>query len=421
MTEQLPPILYLAHRIPYPPNKGDKVRSFNILRHLAGRYRVFLGTFIDSPQDAGHLEVLKTWCADVCAIRIDPLRQRVSSSLKGLLGNSALSLPYYHSQPLLDWVRATVSRENIELALAFSGPMAQYLAVDGLKRRVIDFCDVDSAKWTQYSESRPWPLSWVYRREGRLLSAFETRVTATSDAALFATDAEAALFERDASPAAISRVKVMQNGVDAEYFSPTHAFDDPYQYRGPKLVFTGAMDYWPNIDAVNWFALEILPLIRQERPATRLWIVGMNPSAEVRSLAGEAVTVTGGVPDVRPWLAHADVVEAPLRIARGIQNKVLEAMAMARPVVVGVAPGLGLGATDGQEVVLAETAVDFARATLDLLDDTDKANALGARARDVVLDRYGWSAHLRVLDAVLQNSSSETHNEHPPAREACPD
>nr|WP_286206691.1 TIGR03087 family PEP-CTERM/XrtA system glycosyltransferase [Thauera linaloolentis] len=389
----------MAHRIPYPPNKGDKVRSFNILRHLARTHRVFLGTFVDHPDDRQHVGGLAEWCEDVCAIDLDPRRGRIGS-LRGLLSGEALSLPYYRSTRLASWVRSTVADQGITRALAFSGPMAQYLDAPGLQNRVIDFCDVDSAKWTQYAADRRWPMSWLYRREGERLLAFERKAAMASDASLFVTEAEAALFTR-AAPEAVGRTHVMQNGVDAGFFAPENAPDSPYPAGGPVVVFSGAMDYWPNIDAVTWFAEELLPQIRRHVPELRFWIVGMNPAPAVLALAGERIHVTGTVPDVRPYLAHADVVVAPLRIARGIQNKVLEAMAMARPVVVSADSAAGLKAEPGHECEITRDGAEVVHVVTDLLRDPQRRAAMSVAARARVVNEYSWEAHLRQLDRLL--------------------
>lgn len=387
------------HRIPYPPNKGDKVRSFNILRQLARSHRVFLGTFVDHPDDRQHVARLAEWCEDVCAVELDPRLGRIKS-LRGLLTGEALSLPYYRSARLAQWARVTVAQHGITQAVAFSGPMAQYLDVPGLQRRIVDFCDVDSAKWTQYAADRPWPMSWLYHREGERLLAFERRAAMASDASLFVTEAEAALFIRSA-PEARERTQVMQNGVDADFFSPANGGESPYPTGGPVIVFSGAMDYWPNIDAVTWFATELLPQIRRSVPEARFWIVGMNPAPAVQALAGEGITVTGTVPDVRPYIAHADVVVAPLRIARGIQNKVLEAMAMARPVVLTSAPAAGLAAQSGLHCEIAHDGVGFASAVAGLLAAPERRAPMGVAARDCVLGAYSWPAHLSLLERLL--------------------
>lgn len=398
----LPPVLYLVHRIPYPPNKGDKVRSFNILRQLARTRRVFLGTFVDHPDDRQHVARLGEWCEDICAVELDPRFSRIKS-LRGLLTGEALSLPYYRSARLGQWVRATVARHGITQAVAFSGPMAQYLDAPGLQRRIVDFCDVDSAKWTQYAADRPWPMSWLYRREGEHLLAFERKAAMDSDASLFVTEAEAALFIRSA-PEARERTQVMQNGVDADFFSPANGGESPYPAGGPVIVFSGAMDYWPNIDAVTWFATELLPQIRRDVPDARFWIVGMSPAPAVQALTGEGITVTGTVPDVRPYIAHADVVVAPLRIARGIQNKVLEAMAMARPVVVSAEAAVGLSARKGEDCEIAQNGEEAVRMVTRLLQDPDVGCVMGAAARRCVVENYSWQAHLARLDVLAKDA-----------------
>lgn len=413
MADDRSPLLYLVHRIPFPPNKGDKVRSFNILRELARRHRVFLGTFVDHPDDEAHVGRLAEWCEESHVVRLDPRLSRVLS-LRGLLGGEALSLPYYRDAGLQRWVREVVAREGIRQSVAFSGPMAQYLDVSGLTRRVIDFCDLDSAKWTQYAPDHRWPMSWLYRREGRKLLDFERRAAAASEASLFVTEAEAELF-RQAAPEVAGRVGVMQNGVDSEYFSPEHGFDNPFPPGGPVLLFTGAMDYWPNIDAVVWFAGELLPKVRQHFPDARFWIVGMNPAPAVQALAAEGVVVTGTVPDVRPYLAHANVIVTPLRIARGIQNKVLEAMAMAQPVVISSASATGLEASPGVDCEIAHSGNEFVSRIVGLLADVILRRNMGLAARKRVVTRYSWGAHLSALEKLLVASPKPVAQPHPKA------
>ncbi len=395
----LAPLLYLVHRIPYPPNKGDKVRSFNILRHLAGTHRVFLGTFVDQPEDLAHVDRLREWCADIHAVRLSPGVARVAS-LRGLLTGEALSVPYYRNAGLRAWIAETVERERIEQAIAFSGPMAQYLDVPGLRSRIIDFCDLDSAKWTQYASEHGWPLSWLYRREGKRLLAFERDWAERADASTFVTEAEGDLL-REQAPEIAGRIHAVQNGVDAEYFSPDHALADPYPPGGPVVLFTGAMDYWPNIDAVSWFVQDILPGVRAVHPDVRFYIVGMKPAPAVQALSGPGVVVTGKVPDIRPWLAHADAVVAPLRLARGIQNKVLEAMAMGKAVVVSRTCMSGLEAEAERDFLAAASAVDFVGQLLELLARPDRGLRLGECARACVLAHYGWQSHLERLERLL--------------------
>jgi len=388
-------VLYLVHRLPYPPNKGDKVRSYHLLRHLAERHCVHLGTFLDDPADEAHIDTLRSWCASVHVARLNPTAARVAS-LRGLLTGEPLTLPYYRDAGLATWVRATTAQAPIDAAVVFSACMAPYAQALDPARVLVDFVDVDSAKWTEYAPNHRWPLSWLYGREGARLLAYERSVAARVAHSFFATEKETELFLGKA-PEAAGRVSAMNNGVDANYFSPAADRASPFQPDETPIVFTGAMDYWPNIDAVTWFAKEALPALRQARPGLRFHIVGRSPTPAVQALAGPGVSVTGTVPDVRPYLQHAAAVVAPLRLARGIQNKVLEAMAMARPVVAAQPCVEALTATPGEEILSAQDAPDYVQAVQHLLQDPARAAAVGRAGRERVLRSYDWSAHLAEL------------------------
>ena len=399
------PLLYLAHRIPYPPNKGDKIRSFNLLRYLAGHYRVYLGCFMDSADDEVHLRELSRWCADVCVVRLRPRVARLRSML-GLLSGEALTLPYYRSARMSAWIDATVARQGIVKAVAFSSPMAQYLCALTQVRTVVDLVDVDSAKWTSYANEHRWPLSAVYRREGRRLLDFERAAVSRAAAGVLVTQAEVDLFSRLA-PECAARMHVIENGVDSEFFAPHTGFVSPFHSGEAPLVFTGVMDYWPNVDAVTWFAREVLPAVARKRRDVRFYIVGMNPAPAVTALTADPrVVVTGKVPDVRPYLQHAAAVVAPLRIARGVQNKVLEAMSMARPVVVSAAASAGIAARPGVELETAEDAATFVDRTLAVLDPL-KGDRIGERARQRICVAYRWDANLARFAALIDQASPE--------------
>ena len=398
------PLLFLVHRIPFPPNKGDKVRSFHLLKFLASRYRLHLGTFVDDPDDLAHVSRLDEYCASSKIVAIRPTLARIRS-LTGLLTGEPLTLRYYRDASLASWVNAVVHEHRIVKAVVFSSAMAQYVVGMAGMRVVVDFVDVDSAKWDEYGRSRRWPLSAIYRREGSRLLAFERAVAAFAEASVFVTPAEAALF-RTLAPESAARVRHAQNGVDVNFFAPTQDLSSPYRKDEEAIVFTGAMDYWPNIDAVSWFAQDVLPTIVAARPRARFYIVGMHPAPAVLALAGEShVVVTGLVPDVRPYLKHARVVVAPLRVARGIQNKVLEAMAMARPVVVSACAADGLSGVPGVDFETAVDAQEFARKTMGLMDDRAAA-AIGAAARNRVVADYAWTANLAPFEAMLADQGS---------------
>jgi polysaccharide biosynthesis protein PslH len=392
-------LLFIAHRVPYPPNKGDKIRSYHALRHLAARHRVHLCAFVDDPADLAHEEVLKELCASV---RLIPLNVQVARlrSLAGLADGRPLGLPYYHDRQMQAHVQSLARERRIEHAFVFSSTMAQYVESLTGATRVLDMCDVDSDKWSQYAQRHRWPLSWIYRREGELLGKSEREYARTFDATLLASNNETE-YLRKAAPESAHKVHAMRNGVDVEFFDPARDYATPFAPDHEAVVFTGAMDYWANADAVAWFAHEVLPNIVQRRPTVRFYIVGSNPSETVRRLTElPAVTVTGSVPDVRPYVRHARAIVVPLRVARGIQNKVLEALAMARPLVASKAALEGLDHRPVPTITLANEPEEFASAVIATLERS-AAGEQDARGRKYVCEHYGWDATLRSLDAMF--------------------
>ncbi len=405
-TNKKPALLFLVHRIPYPPNKGDKIRSYHLLKFLLKQYRVFLGAFIDDKADWEHVAQLQKWCEESCFIELNPTKAKVSSLL-GLITNKPLTLPYYANGNLQEWVDKTVQEQGIERLLVYSSAMAQYLLAPQYEnaRRIIDFVDIDSDKWRQYASKKNWPLSWIYRREARYLLRFEQEVASKFDASLFVSAIEAKLFQ-ELAPQSADRISYFNNGVDARYFSPDTDYPNPYASEEQVLVFTGAMDYWPNVDAVSWFAQDVFPWILDQFPKARFYIVGIRPTEEVRKLVEiEGVSVTGAVPDVRPYLQHAVAAVAPMRIARGIQNKVLEAMAMARPVLVS-SPGLeGIAAKTGEEVLLADTKKEFLTQAEKVFDN--EVADIGPAARNRVCRDFTWEENLPQVGELLEQDISE--------------
>lgn len=392
-------LLLLIHRIPFPPNKGDKIRSYHLLKHLARDYRVHLATFVDDADDWQHVPTVEKLCASSHFASLNPTLARVRS-LGALAANRSLSLDYYRDAGLGRWVDQTVAAHGIKRVLVFSSAMAQYADKYPQARRVVDFCDVDSDKWRQYADKKPWPMSWLYRHEARQLLAYERHIARNYDASLFVSEPEAALF-RELAPESDARIGYFNNGVDTDYFTPHADYASPYATGEQAIVFTGAMDYWPNVDAVQWFAAEALPILRARYPKLAFYIVGARPAPAVQELGKIAgVTVTGTVPDVRPYIAHARAAVAPLRIARGIQNKVLEAMAMATPTVVSPQALEGIRAEPGRELLLAEDGAAFADAVAVLLERQDNAMGLAARAR--VENHYSWPSNLACIGERLE-------------------
>ena len=404
-------ILFLAHRLPFPPNKGDKIHTFHLLKHMAERHRVMLGCFVDDPDDERHLPTVRAMCAELHTSRLTPGALRRLRSLQGLATGEPLSVAYYRDAALARWVRGLRDAGRVDAVFVYSSSMLQY--ADGFDvPMVIDFADVDSAKWADYGRRHAWPMSWVYRREAKELLRVERGGAARARWSVFATEQEAALF-RGLAPESAARAAVLGNGVDAAYFAADPRRPSPYAADETAIVFMGAMDYWPNVDAVVWFAKDMLPRLRQSHPTLRFHIVGRNPAPAVQALAGPAIDVTGTVPDVRPYVQHAALVVAPLRLARGIQNKVLEAMAMGRPVVAATPCVEAIDADDGRHLLSADSADDYIAAIEGLLAQPQRAAQIGRDGCDRVRSVYGWEARLADLDRYL-----DCHFDLEPAAEA---
>ncbi|MGD9604476.1 MAG: TIGR03087 family PEP-CTERM/XrtA system glycosyltransferase, partial [Gammaproteobacteria bacterium] len=287
-------------------------------------------------------------------------------------------------------------------ALVFSSTMAQYLPAETYRttRTVVDFVDVDSEKWLAYAAAKPWPLSALYRREGLRLRDYETVIARRAAASVFVSAPEAELFGSLLAPP-LPSVQHVDNGVDLAYFHPDDGRPSPYAPDARVCVFTGAMDYWANVDAVTWFADEVLPRIRAACPATEFWIVGSRPAPEVRALAQRTgIHVTGTVPDVRPYVQHARVVVAPLRIARGIQNKVLEGMAMNKPIVGTTAAFEGIRCGTHPALCVTDEPARFAQATERFLQPGPPAAIDGVRC--YVEATHDWRTNLTKLDTLLE-------------------
>jgi sugar transferase (PEP-CTERM/EpsH1 system associated) len=398
-------LLVLVHRIPYPPNKGDKIRSFHIIRYLARHYRIHLAAFVDDPGDMRYIHDVESMCASTCLLPLSPMLARLKS-LRGLLCGSALSLPYFYDRRMQRWVDTVMQRNNVLRVFMYSSPMAQYVLdrYPDTARSVIDFVDVDSEKWRQYAQQKPWPFSWLYRREGKLLASFEREVACRFDASILVSSEEAGLLKRLA-PGSAGRIGYIDNGVDHEYFMPDRDYANPYADEDDVLVFTGAMDYWANVDAVRWFAMEVFPRVRRVVPTARFAIVGARPGQEVLRLGSlPGVLVTGGVTDIRPYLAHARAAVAPLKIARGVQNKVLEAMAMAKPVIATSVALAGISIEENVAVQSADDKSRFVELCVRLLQSADSLDVM--KSRQWVCQRYDWDRNLEGLQELFDGYGS---------------
>ena len=403
-------ILFLAHRVPFPPNRGDKIRSANILRKLARMAPVHVGCFSENADDrAGGREVealAKTACIPN---RSKPL---VLAGAEAVLAGKPVSLTAFHSPRLMRWVRETIDAHPVSTIVVFSGQMGQYVPDDFAGRVVIDLCDVDSAKFEGYAAAGH--RVWLNEREGRLLAREEERLAVRAHSTLLISDNEAALFKSRLEYPSAANVKVMGNGIDAATFDPASVSPqfDVVKRKGPHFVFTGQMDYPPNEDAALWAIAHFLPAIREGYPDAELHIVGRAPTKALLAEKGRrGVTVWGEVADVKPFIAAADAVVAPLMIARGVQNKVLEAMAMAKPVLLTPEAATGIDAQDGKHWLVSNADGDAMAARIEsMLKNPALAGEMGSAARQFVLDHHAWDAMLAPLEEWVVLNGAETRN-----------
>lgn len=398
-------ILFLTHRVPWPPDRGDKIRAHHLLRALLDLAPVHLGCFAETPEEAAAAHPLK---ARLASVTIAPrTKPQWRAGAEALLSGKPVSLTAFASNALAASVQQLLAERPISHIVAFSGQMAQFVPLNWAGHFLMDLVDVDSAKFAAYAAASHGPMAWVHAREARLLSAYERQIAARCNQLTLVSAAEAALL-RAALPSALAgKVSALENGIDTAFYDPDAVIPVPNPGKGPLLVFTGQMDYRPNVEAVVSFAKESLPLIAQRFAGATFAIVGRQPAPAVTALTqSPSIIVTGAVADVRGWLAAADVIVAPLRTARGVQNKVLEAMAMARPVVASHAAAEGIDARDGEHFLVAASPQEEAASILRLLDDPARRQSIGAAARQHMLARYGWAAQLSRLPELLGLAAS---------------
>ena len=401
-------LLFITHRIPYPPNKGDKIRSFHILKHLSECYDVILACMVDDPSDIQGIERLSAHTKLVIFEKIHP-RIKKTLSIPALLNGEPISNRYFYSKKLQQKIDHVLSKMDIDAVLCFSSPTAEYVFRSRhYSNRLantscfMDFIDVDSYKWRQYAETKPFPFNWIFAREAVTLRCCEKHIADKFAHVFFVSEAEKNLFMNYVGTS--SNATAISNGVDMDFFSPMQMA----KHKEQTLLFTGAMDYWPNIDGVVWFSDTVLPAVQEVFPDVHFYIVGRNPAKQVRDLNRRSgITVTGFVDDVRIFMSKAHLSVIPLRIARGIQNKVLEAMAMEMPIVCTPQAVDGIDASPGREVVVAENPEVFSKQIQILLNDKQNAQKMGQQARQKVSSHYAWQACLEPLTNILESGSNK--------------
>jgi polysaccharide biosynthesis protein PslH len=387
-------ILYVCHRFPYPPKRGGTIRPFNMIRHLSQSHAVTVCSLTHSPQQTQDAQGIAPFCSEFHIGQVDDRFQtlRMIATIPTPLTASA---SFFHSSALNRRIRRLLARKSFDLVFVHCSSVAHYVQhVVGIPK-ILDFGDMDSQKWLEYAEHKPFPLSMAYWWEGKRLRAEEKRLARHFDLCTTITRAEQqTLIDYGGDTPS----DWFPNGVDDGFFKPL----EDAAYDPDTIAFVGRMDYFPNQQSMFDFCAEVLPLLKAKRPQIKLQIVGAEPSPAVRKLADiPGVTVTGSVPDVRPFVGRAALTVAPLRIARGTQNKILEAMAMGVPVVASNIAAAGVDAVPGQHLLTADAPADMCQQILRILDDPSERARLSDAGRARVRSNHAWPNSMKRLDAII--------------------
>ena len=387
-------ILYVCHRFPYPPKRGGKIRPFNMIRHLSAKHNVFVASLVRSEQEAKEGDGLAQYCTHYEMGRVrNPIQ--VMRMIARLPTRTPSSMGFFYSPEIEGRVHEMLTKENFDLIFVHCSSVAQYVeSVQGVPK-ILDFGDMDSQKWLDYSRYKPFPLSMGYRLEGLKLQREEKRLASRFDMCTATTRAE---WETLESYGTGVPTDWFPNGVDGDYFAPSAEPYDP-----DTITFVGRMDYFPNQECMFDFCATTLPLLRTRRPGLKLLIVGADPSSAVQRLGRHTgVTVTGSVPDVRPYLRGSALMVAPLNIARGTQNKILEAMAMGVPVVTSRIAAGGVDASAPEHFLVASTPEEYATAILRIVENSAERRGLALAGRDRMLSHHGWARSMQHLDGIIE-------------------
>jgi polysaccharide biosynthesis protein PslH len=392
-------ILYLAHRVPYPPNKGEKIRTFHQIKHLSKNHTIHLCTFVDDPDDVPHAATLRKYCASVEVVYRSRTAGTYYRAVLAFLKGLPLSVPFFYRTALARKVIQMLAAERFDCIIGSSSSMAQYVSTCSNVPKILDLIDVDSEKWRLYARRHSFPLSFIYQLEGERLARYEKEVAQIFDHCFLISQEEERLFRKRMSGHSVS---VISNGVDIDYFSPSAVVSETSR---PTIVFTGVMDYFPNVDAVRYFCRDIFPVVLGRAPKARFYIVGRNPTRRVKELGRqENVVVTGEVADVRPYLAQATVSVAPFRLARGIQNKILESMAMGVPVVGTTEAFKGIATVPQGGIRIANDTSSFAQEVVACLQgDKEARYNAGQHARRYVERYHRWEDQGAKLERLIED------------------
>ncbi len=399
-------IFFVCRRVPFPPDRGDKIATFNEIRHLSAQHEVHVFCLGDGARDLDNVAGLRGYAKSITAVPVDELSIKLRA-LKALLAGKPLSVAALNEAELHAAIRRKFDEARPDLIIVYSCNVAQFAEPFSGVPRIMQFGDLNSLKWRQYAQRSMIPMKWIYAIEAERLIDYERHIAHTFSHALVHTETERRDFEQLIPGVPVALVG---NGVDLDYFRSAGAAKQP-----ASIVFTGVMDYRPNVDGVVWFSDEILPVVRAQIPEATFTICGSRPAKAVRKLAKQTgVTVTGWVPDTRPYLDRAEVFVAPLRMARGVQNKLLEAAAMGLPCVASSAAWRGTVIAEGDGILVKDDPLEFAGLVVRLLQDVDWRSEMAGRARAAAVANYRWEAQMARLDQVIA-AVSQPHQHNAPA------
>ena len=398
-------ILYVCHRFPFPPKRGGKIRPFNMIKHLSARHEVTVASLVRSQTEANEGAGIAPHCARYEMGRVSNPVQTLRMVAR-LPTSTPSSFGFFYSPALAKRIQTLLATERFDLIFVHCSSVASYVSQVSDIPKILDFGDMDSQKWLEYARYKPFPLSIGYWLEGRKLQREEMRLARNFDVCTATTRAEWETLQSYGTGVATDW---FPNGVDADYFAPTDV-----AYDADTISFIGRMDYYPNQECMFEFCRATLPLLKQKRPGIKLLIVGADPTPAVRRLAEiPGVTVTGSVPDVRPFIRRSAAMVAPLNIARGTQNKILEAMAMGVPVISSRIAAAGVDAVAEEHLLVGSTAAEYANAILRILDNPQERARLAHAGRERMLSHHAWPRSMQRLDRIIstcleQRSMSET-------------
>lgn len=387
-------ILYVCHRFPFPPKRGGKIRPFNMIRHLHASHEVTVASIARSQAEAEEGRELAKHCArfELAVVKAPVQTARMIARLPT---PAPSSIGYFHSTELARKIRRLLATHAFDLIFVHCSSVAHYVENVARVPKILDFGDMDSQKWLEYARYKPFPMNVGYWVEGRKMVAEEKRLARRFDSCTATTRAE---WETLDGYRTGTTADWFPNGVDTDYFCPT---DEAYDRD--VISFVGRMDYYPNQQCMFDFCAKTWPLLRERRPTLRLTIVGADPPPAIRDLERiPGIAVTGSVPDVRPYLLQSALTVAPLNIARGTQNKILEAMALGVPVVASEIAAGGVDAFSGQHLLTARTPGEYRSAILDVLQNPRKRARLSGAARERMLSHHSWSRSMQRLDEIIE-------------------